>query len=499
MTADLLVRAARGPARLVARNGSARAAGVAGACAAVLPFLLVGLVRTGAFAEGDTFWAVAAGGQVADERSVSVPDVFSWTIPGQLWHPNAWLYDVLLHLADAGAGRVGLGLAALLGVLVTGVGVAVAGRVLHASAGAQLLTGMLGTLVLAPWLSARPQALSYGLLLLSLVLAARMVRWRGPRLAAAAVALFALSALWVNLHLAALSGVMATTAGLTVLLVTRRRRWRQLLPPAVLAVSATVLGCSCSPLGASVVTSALATRDASTQFITEWAPLWRASLLCQATWLAAALGLLLTLVAWRRAPDDGVLPVWSGAVGLLLVLGVSAARFSAMAAVLALPAVALWVTGTDWQAHRTRGTVVLLARGVAAALGVVYLVLACVHVPQVGEPSGPIASRATVEAIPDGCRVLDEYDDGGWITYLRLDDGVLVAQDGRNDAYGVVLLDRVQRLIDGRPGTMEFLAGHDVRCLLLSPDRPVVAQARAAGWTELAAEPERVLLVAPAG
>jgi hypothetical protein len=56
---------------------------------------------------------------------------------------------------------------------------------------------------------------------------------------------------------------------------------------------------------------------------------------------------------------------------------------------------------------------------------------------------------------------------------------------------------RVQGLIDGAPGTSTYLAQHGVGCLLLAPDRPVVAQARAAGWTQLAADPDRVLLVAP--
>jgi hypothetical protein len=192
-----------------------------------------------------------------------------------------------------------------------------------------------------------------------------------------------------------------------------------------------------------------------------------------------------------------VLPVWSGGVAVLLLLGVGAARFSAMALVLALPTAALWAAGTDWSAHRRLGTVRFLARGVAAALACTYLVLAAINLPSAGEPSGGIASRATVEALPDGCRVLNEYDDGGWITHLRLDDGVLVAQDGRNDAFGVAVLEQVQGLVDGRPGTLAYLRAHDVGCLLLSPDRPVVAQARAAGWTEVAADPGRVLLVAP--
>ena len=290
-----------------------------------------------------------------------------------------------------------------------------------------------------------------------------------------------------------------TAAGLGLVLLVHRRSWRLLLPRALVAGAATVLGCTCSPLGWSVLASAMTTRDASTAMIDEWAPLWRAPAIGWATWSAAALGLVLTLLAWRRRPQDPLLAVWSGATGVLVVLGVSAARFSPMAAVLALPAAALWISGTDWQAARWRRTAALLASGVATAAGVVLLVLAITRLPHLGEPSNGIASRDTVEAIPAGSRVLNEYDDGGWITYLRVDDGVLVAQDGRNDAYGVVVLDRVQQLIDGRAGALGYLRDHGVSCLLLSPDRPIVAQAEAAGWQVAASDEDRVLVLAPVG
>ena len=477
--------------------GRGRRRAVLGTLAAVLPFVVVGAARATYFAEGDTFWATRTGAEILRQRTILLPDTFSWTVAGQLWHPNSWSYDVLLHLADQRWGRAGLGLVALLSVTATGVGVAVAGRLLGARPGPQIVVGFLAMPVLVAWLSTRPQTVSYALLPLTVGLAAVVVQRSGRRLLIGLAGLLLLSAAWVNLHLAALSAVVVTAAGLGVLLAARPRQWRTIVPRGAAVVAATLLGCSCSPLGWSVVGSALATRDASTTLITEWAPLWRATPACQATWLAALVGLGLTLASWRRRPQDVMLPVWSGATAALLVLGISAARFSAMALVLSLPAVALWVSDTDWTTARWRQSARWLAPRVVAAVAVGFSVIAVVRLPHVGEPNAGSATRAVVDAVPAGCRVLNEYDEGGWITYLRADDGVLVAQDGRNDVYGVAVLAEVQELIDGRPGALAELARRDVWCILLDPDRPVVEQARSAGWVEVAADRYRVLLVAP--
>jgi hypothetical protein len=499
VTSGLLARAPRAGRTVVQSTRRAvpdRRRGQLGMLAVVIPFALVGAARAGSFAEGDTFWQVQTGTDVLARHTTSLTDTFSWTIAGRPWHPNSWLYDVLLALAHAW-GATGLGLAALFSVTSTGVGVAVAGRWLGSGVGPLMVTSLLAMPVLVPWLSARPQTVSYLLLPIVVGLAARVTWWRGRRLLGGLAALFVVSALWANLHLAALSGVFASAAGLAVLLLARRGHWLRLLPGAAAVLTAVVLGCASTPLGWSVVGSALATRDASTRLITEWAPLWRAAPICVATWLIAAGGLALIVAAWRRRPHDDLLPVWAGATAVLLVLGVSAARFSAMALVLALPAAAVWARDTDWTGHRLLGTAKFLAVRMAAALGGTFAVLAVLWLPHLGQPSEDMPDRSVVEAIPAGCRVLNEYDDGGYITMLRNADGVRVAQDGRNDVYGEAVLVEVQSLIDGRDGALATLGREDVGCLLLDPDRAVVGQARAAGWRTVAADDHRVLLVAP--
>jgi hypothetical protein len=463
-------------------------------------FSLVGAVRAGWFAEGDTFWQVQTGTELRQLHTVFLTDTFSWSISGRPWRPNSWLFDVLLSAAYTHAGPVGLALFTLCCVALVGASVATAARALGARAEALAVSSGLLMLPLLAWLSARPQTLTYALLPAVVLLTGRLVWWRGRRLAVGLAGLYLLVVLWMNLHLAALAAIPAVAAGLAALLLIHRRRWRKLLPTAVAALSVVVLGCASSPFGFDALGSALATRDASSELIPEWAPLWRTTPVAVFTWIAAAMAVALTVAAWRRRPRDPLLPVLIGATAVLLIGGVEAARFSPMALVLALPAVAAWATEVDWSGGARRRRVAFLASRTAAALAIALLVITVVRLPDLGRPSpGSYPADATVQAIPAGCRVLNEYDDGGYLILRRSADGIRVAMDGRNDVYGARLVARLQGLIEGRPGALAELARHGVRCLLLTPHRPLVPQALAAGWHVAASDRNRVLLVAPGG
>ncbi len=462
-------------------------------------FTLVGVVRAAWFAEGDTFWQVQTGKDILSRHSVFLTDTFSWTVAGRPWHPNSWLFDVLLSLAYRLAGPLGLALFALVTIALVGLTLGVIARSFGARAGALGVTAALLSLPLLAWLSARPQTVTYALLPLVVWLAARAVWWRGRRLAVAVAALFVLTALWMNLHLAALAAVPAVATGLAVVVLLHRDRWRRLVLRGCVVLAAVTFGCAASPFGFGALGSALATREASSSVVVEWAPLWRGNPVTTLTWLVAATAVGLSSAAWRQRPRDRVLPVLVGAAAFLLLGGVFAARFSPMALVVALPAVTVWASGVDWRTGRAR-RVAFPATRTAAALVVTLLVVAVVRLPDLGRPSSsdyPAAS--TVAAIPAGCRVLNEYDDGGYLILRRSTDGVHVAMDGRNDVYGAALIVHLQSLIDGRRGALAELARDRVGCLLLEPKRPLVAQAQAAGWTVAARDANRVLLLAAAG
>jgi hypothetical protein len=263
-------------------------------------------------------------------------------------------------------------------------------------------------------------------------------------------------------------------------------------------LGAVVLGCASSPLGFDALTSALATRDASAQVVVEWAPLWHPSVAGVLTWIGAAIAVALGAAAWRHRPQDPLLATSTAGAAALLLLGITAARFSPMALVAALPAVAAWASGIDWTAGRRRSRVAFLATGTAAGLLVALLLIAGLHLPDLGEPSpADFPTASTIESIPAGCRVLNEYDDGGYLLLLRHTDGVRVAMDGRNDVYGAALIAHLQSIISGRPGALAELRQNHVGCLLLDPDRPLIHQALAGGWKTAARDAHRTLLISP--
>jgi hypothetical protein len=463
-------------------------------------FASVGAVRSGWFAEGDTFWQVETGAEIRRLHTVFLTDTFSWSVAGRPWHPNSWLFDVLLSAAYSVAGPAGLALFTLCCVALVGVSVAAAARALGAHALPLAISAGLLVLPLLAWLSARPQTLTYALLPAVVLLAGRLMWWRGRRLAIGLAGLYLLVVLWMNLHLAALAAIPAVAAGLAALVLTHRRRWRKLLPTAVAALTVVGLGCASSPFGFGALGSALATRDASSELIPEWAPVWRTTPVADFTWIVAAVAVALTVAAWRRRPEDPLLPVWTGATAVLLIGGVEAARFSPMALVLAVPAVATWATEVDWSSGPQRRRVAFLASRTTAALAIALLAITVVRLPDFGRPSpGSYPADATVQAIPAGCRVLNEYDDGGYLILQRSANGVRVAMDGRNDVYGTKLITRLQSLIQGRPGALSELSRDGVRCLLLAPQRPLITQAQSAGWQVGATDRSRVLLVAPGG
>ncbi|SDG96715.1 hypothetical protein [Klenkia brasiliensis] len=476
-----------------------------------LPFVLVALARATRFAEGDTYWQVATGAEILQRGTTSLVEDDSWTAAGTPWHPNSWLYDVLVERAWALGGWAGLGWWTVLTVSAVGLAVALVGRGLGASAPVLTVASTVAAVPLVVWLSARPQTVSYALVVLVVGLAGRVLAARRPtRVAAGALALVALTALWVNLHLAALSGLAAVGAGAGLALLAGpgrallrdRSAWpaaAAALARAAAVVAAVGLGCLLSPLGTGILSAAGHTAGASVEIIDEWAPLWRAKSYLVLTWVVALVFLLVLVAAWRRGARAGAvpawLPYWVGATAALVVGGLGAARFSPMALLVAVPAVAAVVpllrpARLPWLASR-------LALALPVAVGVAVLTVAVTDLPDFGRPGSLFPTAATVAAVPDGCRVLNEYDEGGLLTLLRGGDGVLVSADGRNDVYGTATLRWTETLMRGHDGALAALAERGVGCLLLRPDRPLVAQAVAAGWQVTARDDARVLLVAP--
>jgi hypothetical protein len=161
---------------------------------------------------------------------------------------------------------------------------------------------------------------------------------------------------------------------------------------------------------------------------------------------------------------------------------------------------ASWAGAVDVRRGSLRPGGSRLAHRAAQAWCIALALLAVVRLPAWGLPDpSSFPGAPLVRAIPAGCRVLAEYDDGGPILLARWADGVRVAADGRNDVFGEALLLHLETLVSGRPGALEELAADRVGCLVLLPTRPIVGQALAAGWRLAARDDQRVLVLAPSG
>jgi hypothetical protein len=129
---------------------------------------------------------------------------------------------------------------------------------------------------------------------------------------------------------------------------------------------------------------------------------------------------------------------------------------------------------------------------------VVALVLAITGIRQLalaGEPtSRDFPSVRLVDAIPADCQLLNQYDDGGWISLLRW-PAVRVSQDGRNVLYGRRLLAREAELLAGRHG-VAGLAEFGATCVLANPTSGIARElALDPQWAVAGEDSQRILYV----
>src|SRR6266508_614112 len=109
----------------------------------------------------DYFWHVTAGRLIATTGSVPSTDPFSFTWAGQPWTPHEWLSELLIYRIVAGFGSGGaLLLFGLLGPLTFATLAFILRR--HAVRTLPIvLASSLGAVVLVPFVTVRPQAISW--------------------------------------------------------------------------------------------------------------------------------------------------------------------------------------------------------------------------------------------------------------------------------------------------------------------------------------------------
>jgi hypothetical protein len=132
-------------------------------------------------------------------------------------------------------------------------------------------------------------------------------------------------------------------------------------------------------------------------------------------------------------------------------------------------------------------------------LGIAVLLVATLvgidHLRPVDPAVYPVHAVAALRDGPRrGCRLLNEYDQGGFLL-ARLGPSVLVSEDGRNDLYGEARILEQQHVLRGRPGALRWIVEHRVGCVLVRPDRRLRRLLEHRGWRVVTHDPSAVLLV----
>lgn len=440
-----------------------------------LVLLPVVVLRAGTLAESDTFWQVRTGLDILAWGRMPHVDAYSWTAAGAAWTPNSWGFDVLLGVAHRVGGLPAVAVvAAALAWVVLGMVL-----VLARELGAHVVPAVAGALsagvILVGWLSARPQLVDYAAVL-GLVLLARAVSvGRSPGVSAAAIV--AVILVWMNLHSAAMLGVVLVAAAAGAAATAGQSRAAGLLVATAVAGGA---ACLVTPYGTELIRHAWTVHQQSAGVVDEWAR-FDPSDASQVVVLAAELTAL--GVALRRAERVVV-----AALAVLAVASLPAQRLLPLLLLVAVPTLAAGASSARVLAYlrsRRRVLVPTAVVGVALLGGVAAPALG-----HLGRPDPSIYPTRVAAAIPIGCDVYVPYLVGGYLILARPD--VRVSIDSRNDLHGAVAVLRAERGLTGAAGVPAIVGA--AGCVLVPPGSGLAALLAAdPGWTRVAAEPAGVL------
>ncbi len=437
--------------------------------------LIAGMMAIAAFAvtafapqvmnDPDTWWHLAAGRWIIENRAIPHVDVFSHSMAGEPWTAHEWLSEVVMQLAFMAGGWSGL--LVLFGAAMAATIFIIARRVGRSVSEMPLLAVLaIAFSCMAPSLLVRPHVLVLPLTALwtEAMLSARE-KGRAP-----SWWLIPVMVLWANLHGSYVFGfALAAPFALEALLEAktwpdRRRvvtRWGVFGVACLAAAAVTPHG----PMGllfplqlmsmtANVGISEWQSTDFSTLGPFEVALLALLATALRFPMKLPIVRLVLLLVLTHMALKHGRhVTVWAIVTAMVLAapLGLALNRASNSIA---------WPRG-----------VLAAAFAVVAALGIGRLLLPVVRVDSEVAPIKAVASvPADVRAQP----VLNEYGFGGYLIWMKIPPYI----DGRADMYGDDFMHAYYRLIRPDPAALEqalvtsrigwtiFPAGHPVASIM---------------------------------
>jgi hypothetical protein len=450
---------------------------------AVLGGLIVALTKAAGPFDTDAWWHLKTGRQILDDRRLPRTDPFSWTAAHKHWRLNGWLFDAF----DGALDRIGGPAAASVVMLACIVGLAAVLYTVCRHAGARpwpsAAIAVVATYIASPFAAERPQSVSFLLFPLAIALGRRALAGSNRAL----MQLGVLVVFWANLHLSFTGAVACVGLLAAVEAVVTRAIRRPALVVAVITVAGVV-----TPYGIGSFTASLGVRgDSKAVHIKEWERLDPRQLpqLCALLLLVACAFALVRTGRWR---DPRVV----APIALFAALTIDAQRNIPFAMALVAPEIAL-----GWPA--LRGAIADYSRSrrqpiiAGSLIGLAVVAIAYASAVTDLRPATPrIYPVRAVQAIPGGCRLLNEYKDGGYIIEKRWPD-VLVSEDGRNDLYGVDLLRTQQDVLDAKGNWSGWLDRNAVDCVLANPHREIVTELQSRGWTVAVREHAGVLLLRP--
>ncbi len=449
----------------------------------------------------DYWWQRRTGEYIVAHLAVPRTDPFSFTMQGRAWVDHEWLSQVLMYLANAMFGYLGLFL------LFMALGVAawwLVYRLLRAEGLGEMQALALSIVPAAfgaTYWRARPAMFTvfFVALFISEMFAAR----RGERRTIWRLA--PLTLLWANLH----GGYVI---GLALLAMFAAAQWwdgrgaSERVGPSWKHV-AIVLGVAFLVAGINPYTyklwlypfTYLTGGNASLAQLDEW----QSPDFHQARNLPLALLLVSGLVvgangrkfdAWRSmlVALFGVMALQSMRHQPLFAIAWAAAAGPAL-----LDRWPWWGATPERRAGPKMLNYGLLAAGVAALLTVVIASpngLPLRAAPTGGSMPYPVQGAAWIDVHERGAQVFNQYEWGGYLID-RLYPAERVFIDGRADLYGPLVVD-YDRIVRG-DGWQESFDRYGVNVALLSPKLPLVADLKAAGWTAGYEDADQIVLVRP--
>lgn len=445
------------------------------------------LPAAGTLNDADTYWHLAAGRWIIENRSIPQVDPFSHSMPGAPWHAHEWLSEVLMATAHAAAGWAGLVTVTALAFAVT-LAYLMRFLLLRMEPIHALLLVSLTAAMMMGHLLARPHAWIWPLLAL----------WVGTLVAASESQrrppwwLLILIVVWANMHASFFLGLgLAFAIGLDATW-TQQRSERLRTAGTWLAFAAAATAASlCTPQGwhGLVYPLRVTSMGLTLEVLVEWASPNFHRLLVLEVWLLLFFGL--ALIGRLRLPWLRVLIVLA-----LLHLTLKHARNTAL-----LGLISAFIVARPWATHwyasappasdaqtldRVFRSLALPASKLAWLLAGGVAIASVVTLAKV-RPFEPKADKTPARALqaalaehPQG-PVLNHYGFGGYLIY----QGVPVFVDGRADMYGDAFMARYMAALQLADPTSvtTLLQRHAIGWTILQPGTPLVTHLEGMpGW-----------------